>query len=219
MIGVLINSGLIIIGSLLGLLLNKYLKEKVLTTIFHGMGLCVVYLGIKDALSINHALYAIIALSIGGLIGESIDLDALFTNAINKISKSSNNSAFTSSTILFCSGSMAVIGSIQAGLYHDYSILISKGVIDCVASIILTSKKGKGIIFSSISVLVYQGVICLCSTVLAPLVSNEILMNDMIGVGSLILLAVGFNMLEITKIKTMNLLPSMVVIIILNLIS
>lgn len=218
MVAVLLNSIFIIGGTLIGCVLKKYLKENLLVTTLAGLGLCIVYLGIKGSLDIENVLYVIIAISLGGIIGEAIDIDNFFIKLMKKFDAKHDNSGFIEASIIFCSGSMSVIGSIQAGIYHDYTILISKGVIDFFTSIVLTLKYGYSVGLSATSVFIYQGLICLFSTFLVPLTTNTSLMNGLSGTGSLILLAVGLNMLKITKIKTMNLLPAMVIIVILNLI-
>mgnify|MGYP001244544993 CR=1 FL=1 len=224
MTGTLINCALIIAGSLVGLLLKKGIPDRIQDTVIKGIGLCVLYLGFSGALKITNALYAIVAFAVGGMIGEALDLDgrvgALSGWAARRFAAGDHASfaqGLTQAFILFCSGGMAVYGPLQSALANDNSTLISKGVIDGISAVILASRYGVGVVFSSIPVLLYQGLLALVAGWLQP-VLNEAVVANLTGTGSIILLGVGLNMLGAARIKAVNYVPAMLVAVVITLI-
>ena len=223
MLGTLVNSIAIIIGALIGLFLKGRLNERISKTIMEGLALCVIYIGISGALKANNTIVIIISIAIGALIGEIIDLDKIIGNLGRKIEEKFNkkenkisiSEGFVTSTLLFCVGAMAIIGSLESGLNNNHSTLFAKSILDGVSAIIFASSLGIGVILSAVSVFLYQGSITLCAGLLS-LILNEGTIQNITACGSLLIIALGLNMLKITKIKVSNLLPSILIITIVS---
>ena len=232
MLGVIVNSFAIICGGLLGLIVNKGIPKRLDKSIMDGLALVVIYMGISGALKGDNPLYVIISMVIGIIIGELIDIDKLLNkfglylddkisnkntdtsdelNKENKISK-----GFVFSSLLYCVGAMAVVGSIKSGLSNDYSVLFAKSVLDGVSSIFFAASMGVGVLLSSIVVFLYEGIITLGAGGISSILS-DIVVTYMTCVGSLLIFALGLNMLNISNIKVANLLPSMFIPIILGI--
>ncbi len=226
MLGTIVNSSAIIGGCLVGLVVKGRLTEKISTTIMNGLALCVLYIGISGVLKGNDTLQIIICIAIGALIGEIIDIDKMLNdlgNAIeNKVNSKKNNASkdrisiaegFVTSSLLFCVGAMAVVGSLESGLQGNNTTLFAKSILDGISSIIFASSLGIGVMLSSVAILIYQGSITLLAGVLSTVLTDTVIAN-MSAVGSLLIVGLGFNMLGITKIKVANLLPAIFIPII-----
>jgi uncharacterized membrane protein YqgA involved in biofilm formation len=230
MLGTIVNSLAIIGGCLIGLIVKGRLTERVSKTIMNGLALCVLYIGISGALKGQDTLQIIICIAIGALIGEIIDIDSKLSNLgdfierkINNRRKDSENEkisiaeGFITSSLLFCVGAMAVVGSLQSGLQGDNSTLFAKSILDGVSSIIFASSLGIGVMLSSVAIFIYQGSIALLAGGLSTVLTDNVISN-MSAVGSLLIVGLGFNMLGIAKIKVANLLPAIFLPIIYGLI-
>lgn len=215
MIGTFVNVGAILLGSVLGILIKKRIPERVTDTLLKGMALCVILVGISGAIKFNSLILIVISIAIGGIIGEIIDFDRHLNNlgdkAQKRFSKNDKNStfseAFVTSSLLFAVGSMAIIGSLQDSL-GNHETLFTKAMIDGITALSLSASLGIGVAFSSVIILVYQGVMTLGASFLTPLLTDAVL-NDMTAAGSLLILATGLNMLKITKIKVVNYIVAM----------
>ena len=229
MLGTIVNALAIIGGCLIGLIVKGRLTEKISSTIMNGLALCVLYIGISGALKGNDTLQMIISIALGALIGEIIDIDKRLNNLgdmieqkINSKRKGTSNEkisiseGFVTSSLLFCVGAMAVVGSLESGLQGNHTTLFAKSVLDGVSSIIFTSSLGIGVLLSSVAVLVYQGSITLLAGGLSTVLTDTIISN-MSAVGSLLIVGLGFNMLGVSKIKVANLLPAIFIPIIFGL--
>lgn len=216
MLGTLVNFSAIIAGSIVGILLKNGVPEKISNTIMQGLSLCIVFIGISGAIKGSNTLLIIISMVIGGLIGELIDLDNLLQKLGDKIEDKFKgkgikiSEGFVTTSLMFCVGSMAIVGSLQSGLEGDHKILFAKSIIDGIASIIFASSLGIGVMLSSLSVLIYQGAITLGAASLKVILIQSVI-TDMTAVGSLLIIGLGLNMLNITKIKVANLLPAVVI--------
>ncbi|AJG98366.1 hypothetical protein LF65_01763 [Clostridium beijerinckii] len=219
MLGTIVNSLAIIGGCLIGLIVKGRLTEKISSTIMNGLALCVLYIGISGALKGKDTLQIIICIALGALIGEVIDIDRRLNDLGNMIErkingKRKNNSndkisiseGFVTSSLLFCVGAMAVVGSLESGLQGNNSTLFAKSILDGVSSIIFASSLGIGVMLSSIAIFIYQGSITLLAGGLSTILTDNVISN-MSAVGSLLIVGLGFNMLGISKIKVANLLP------------
>ena len=223
--GAVVNFFLVILGTLLGLLFKKGLPEKIQNVLMTGMAFCVFYIGVTGIFDKNANILIIIAcMAIGAVIGELIDLDKLI-NKIgqgieNRFNKNGGNlsiaKGFVSATLLFCVGAMTIVGSIDSGINGDNATLYSKSVIDCVAAMALTSSLGFGVIFASLSVLIIEGGLSILATVVSPILT-EYIISQMSVIGSLLIVALSFNMLGITKIKVMNFVPAILLPLLLCL--
>ncbi|MDV4152481.1 DUF554 domain-containing protein [Clostridium sp. AL.422] len=226
MLGTIVNSLTIVIGSLIGLFLKGSINEKVSDTIMNGLALCVIYIGISGAVKGNNTIVMIISIVIGGFIGEIIDIDKKLENLGMRIEKRFNKNGekisvaqgFITATLLFCVGAMAIVGSLESGLSNNHSTLYAKSVLDGISSIIFASTFGIGVILSAIVVFIYQGSITLAASLLSNFL-NDTAINNMTAVGSLLIIGLGLNVLGITKIKVSNLLPAILIAAILSLIN
>lgn len=229
MLGTIVNSLAIIGGCLVGLIVKGRLTEKVSTTIMNGLALCVLYIGISGALKGQDTLQIIICIAIGALVGEIIDFDKRLNDLGNIIEEKINNNkknnsnekisvseGFVTSSLLFCVGAMAVVGSLESGLRGDHSTLFAKSILDGVSSIIFSSSLGIGVMLSSVAILIYQGSITLLAGGLSTVLTETVISN-MSAVGSLLIVGLGFNMLGVSKIKVANLLPAIFIPIIFGL--
>jgi hypothetical protein len=217
MVATLINAGLILLGSVLGLLFKNRISTRFSVVITQGLSLCVLAIGISNALKTDDTLCVIICMVVGTLIGEALRIEDRLDSAgellRRTLIKGDGDSRFTegfvTATLIYCIGAMAITGSIEAGLNHDYSILVSKGVIDGVTAISFAAAMGVGVAFSVLPVMIYQGAITLLATVVGPYLSDAVI-AAMSGVGGAIIMGLGINMLGIakTKIKVGNMLPA-----------
>lgn len=217
MIATLINVALILVGSVLGLLFKNLISEKLSKVITSALALCVLGIGINGMIGTQDTLCVIICMVVGTLIGETIDIERRLEGAGDllrrKITKGNDTSRFTegfvTASLLYCVGAMAITGSIEAGLNHNYSILISKGVLDGVSAISFTAAMGIGAAFSAVPLLIYQGGITLLASVVGPYLGGAVI-TEMSAVGGTIIVALGINMLGLgkEKIKAGNMLPA-----------
>jgi len=219
MTGNLVNTAAIILGGLLGLLFRKGLSERFKEIIMQAIGLAVLFIGMTTALSgllnpQSDPLLFILALAFGGILGEALRIELRLEQLGNRLQKRMGEAhgtlseGFVTSSLLFCVGSMAVIGSFKSGLEGDHSVLYAKSILDGVASMILASSLGLGVLFSAVSVLLYQGSITLLSGFLEPWI-NESMIREISNVGGILITAIGINLLKIRQIKTGNLLPAL----------
>lgn len=224
MLGTIVNTLSIIVGGLIGIIAKGKISKNINDTIMNGLALCVVYIGVSGALKGNDTIIIIISITLGGLIGEIIDIDKRLENLGEKIEKKFNKNkdnisisqGFVSATLLFCVGAMAIVGALESGLNNDYSTLYAKSVLDGITSIIFTSTLGVGVLLSAFAVFVYQGSITLMAGFLSSFL-NDVAINNMTAVGSILIIGLGLNILGVTKIKISNLLPSIIIAVIISL--
>ena len=220
MIATIINALLVIAGGVIGTVFGNKIKEKYTHAIMTVMSLVTVVIGIKFAVGTSNILIIVICLVLGTLMGTAIKIDDRLNNSGELIKKRFKNTplgqgrisdAFVTTSVLFCVGSMTVIGSIQAGLNHDYSILLTKSVMDFVTSIAFASAFGAGVILSSVTVLVVQGSITLLASALAPLLTAQVI-TEMSAVGGAMFIGMAINMLGLReeKIKVGDMLPAII---------
>ncbi len=213
-----INVILVLIGSAIGLLFKNLISEKLMAVMTHALGLCVLGIGISNMVGTENMLCVIVCMVVGTAIGHAIDIEGRLERGGDllraRLVKGQGNSRFTegfvNASLIFCVGAMAITGSIEAGLNHNYSIIISKGVIDGVTSITFAATMGIGVAFSVIPVLVYQGLITLLAAWVGPLLPGAVI-TEMTAVGGALIVAIAINMLDLgkTKIKAGNMLPAM----------
>ena len=220
MLGTIINSAAIILGCIAGLILKNRFPLKISEVLFQGIGLTTLMIGSQMAIKGSEILYIILSIVVGGIIGEIIDIETRLDSLGNKIKgifkglKGTERftEGFITASLLYCVGSMAVMGAIEEGIRGNPDILLAKSALDGISSIIFASSLGIGVMFSAISVFVYQGMI----TQIAQLVRNFItegMINEMTAVGGILIIGLSFGILKIKKIKVANLLPSLLIII------
>ncbi len=222
MIGTVVNTLAAVVGGLLGTLLKKGIPERFADLVQKGLALCVLYIGIKGSLVGTNTLVTILSLVLGAILGELLNIDGgierLGAWAQRKLSKGGSRlgEGFVTASLLFCVGSMSVVGSLQSGLTGNHETIFTKSMLDFVSAIILGSSLGLGVCLSGAFVLVYQGAIVLLARWAAPILSDYVV-AEMSCAGSLLIVALGLNMLGVTKLKVGNLLPAMFLPIILCL--
>jgi len=217
MIGVLVNVVAVVIGSSIGLLLKKGLNPKLLRIIMQGIGLSVIVIGIGGALKTNNTLLLVISLVLGGIIGGLLKVEDTLDNIGAKIEKKFSKGVeggfakgFVMATLVYCVGAMAIVGSIEAGVNGNNETLYIKAVLDGISAIVFTATLGWGVMFSSVSILIYQGAIVLLGFQLEPFLTTE-LVNEISAVGGILILGIGINILEIKKIHVGDLLPAVLI--------
>lgn len=224
MLATIINALAIVIGSLIGLVIRKGIQDRYQKIIYSAAGMTSLAIGIQMLLKTSHILAFAVALIAGGLAGTWLDIEGAILRFGEKLksrfagkSESSTFAAgFLTASVLFCAGAMAIVGAFKAGTEGDYSLILTKSVLDGFMSIIFAGAMGIGVAFSALTILVYQGGLTLLSGWLKPFVS-EIMLAELTGIGGALVLMIGFGLLDIKKFKTADFLPAMLVTILLVL--
>lgn len=213
MLGTIVNTLSIIIGSLIGLFFKGSIPEQFSKTIMHGIGLAVILIGLKTALKTEAILMVIISLAVGSFLGELLRvenrLDQLGNWLGKRLSQDSKgiSKGFVSTSLLYCVGAMAIIGSMESGLTGNHQTLFAKSILDGIGSILFASTLGIGVLFSAASVFIYQGLLTLTASSIKPFLLPEVV-SQMSAVGGLLIVAIGIGLLEIKRIKIGNMLPA-----------
>ena len=206
MIATFVNCGVIIVGCIIGLFIKGGIPERFNKIIMNGLALCAMFIGFSGALEGNNTIITIVSMAVGALIGELIDIDK-WLNKLGetiqaKLDKGDGKESriaegFVNASLLYCVGAMSIVGALQAGLSGNYDTIYAKTVLDGVSSVIFSASMGIGVIFSSVTVLLYQGGITLCATFLSGILSQAVI-AEMTAVGSLMIVGLGLNLLDIT---------------------
>ncbi len=213
MLGTIVNCLAIVAGSLVGLLFKNGIPDRYNQTVMQAVGLAVLLVGLKTAIVSDDLLVIIISLALGALSGEWVGiedrLNRLGKFLESRFSKGSGGFAqgFVTASLIYCVGSMAIVGALESGLSGNHATLFAKSCLDGIVSVILSSSLGLGVLFSAVPVLLYQGAITLMASVLKPLLVPAVI-AQMSGVGGLLILGIGMNMLRDKKIKVGNMLPA-----------
>lgn len=224
--GAVVNFVLVVIGSAIGMLLKGGLPERIRDTLVKGMSLCVIYIGITGLFEDGtKPLVVLISMALGSILGELLDLDAKLNRlgqALERKFKAKDGQSritegFVSATMLFCVGAMTVVGSIDSGVSADNTTLYSKSVLDLVSSVALASGLGFGVMLSSVAVLVIEGGLTVIAALCGPMLNTDVI-TQMSVVGSMLIIALGLNMMGLTRLKVMNYLPAIFLPLLLCLI-
>lgn len=225
MIGVLANAFAIaicaILGKIIGMRFNKSLQEQIMNV----LGICVIFIGISSALKTEDILLLVISSVVGLIIGYKLKIEEKLNTLGEKVNRLVNKSessstfveGFVSATLIFCIGSMGIIGSINAGILGDNSMLFTKSILDGATSIVLASTLGLGVAFSAIPIILYQGLIVLLATMFKNLFTPMMIAN-LSGVGGICIIAIGLNIMNIKKIQTGNMIPALIIPVLYELI-
>jgi len=214
MLGTIVNSLAVVVGGLIGIIFKNFIPQNITDALLKASGLAVVTVGIKLSLVGENLILLIISLVVGTAIGEVINIEGKLDNlgkfAESKLKNKENNVSlgFISYSLVTCVGSMAIVGSIQSGLTGNHEVLFSKALIDGLVAIPMAVSMGVGVVFSSISVFLYQGIITLLAQAVQALLS-DVVVNEMTAIGGALIMAMGLNFLKIKRIKVGNMLPSM----------
>ncbi|WP_129600248.1 DUF554 domain-containing protein [Anaerophilus nitritogenes] len=213
MLGTIVNTLAIIGGSLLGLLFKGGIPKKYNETVLKANALSVILIGIMGAVKTQNILLVIFSMVIGSVLGEFLNiednLDKLGKYIGNKLGDQQGSIAkgFVTSSLLFCVGSMAIVGALESGLTGNHQTLFAKSTLDGITSIVFTSTLGIGVIFSAVSVFLYQGIITLLAIYMKDVLTAEVI-REMSAIGGLLIMGLGFNLLELKKLKVGNMLPA-----------
>ena len=220
MLAVFINCATVIVGSLIGLLVGKHLKESFKEIVFACSGLITLVMGIQMAMQSSNFLVLLLALLIGGALGYLLKIEDRVLSLGDKLGKMTGNKdaqtgtqnfakGFLTASVLFCSGAMSVVGSIQAGTTGEMTTILIKSVMDGCMAVVFASVYGIGVMFSFLFILLYQGFFTLAGGWLEPLL-GAVGINELSAEGGVLLLMIGFGLLKIREFKTANFLPALV---------
>lgn len=218
MLGVLVNTCTVLLGSTIGLLIKGGIPKRLSNAVMLALGLCTVAIGIDGLIAGGNIMIMIISMVLGTFIGTLLKIDdginTLADKLTKKLSKGENERSFSegfvTACLVFCVGSMTIVGSLQSGLTGNNDLIFTKSLLDFISSMMLSVSLGIGVIFSSIFVLLFQGALVLCSGFLSPILgSYEI--SQISFVGSLMVLALGLNIMGITKLKVADYLPALII--------
>ena len=215
MIGTIINTATVILGSAIGLAFKKRVPEKAINVVFQGIGLFTICIGISMFLKSQQLLVVVLSILIGGITGGLLQLDKKIENFSEKLKKKVSiidkrfTEAVVTSFLLFCTGAMTILGAIDEGLGNGSELLITKSIIDGFASIALASALGIGVLFSSVPLFLFQAAITLTALFFGNFFDAAII-NEMTATGGVLLCGLGLNLLNVTKIKTVDLLPAII---------
>ena len=220
MTGTIINAVAILIGSAIGIFLNTKLPERFIKIVFQGIGLFTLFIGVYMALKTNNLFFMIISIVLGGIIGEGINIEKYISKFGDKIKNKfkSKNSRFSEGMItaflLFCMGSVTILGAIEEGLGGEPNLLLAKSVLDGVSSVALAAALGFGVAFSIVPLLIYQGGLTILASYFGDYFSETII-NELTAVGGLMLIGLGLTILDIKPLKILNMTPSLIVIVLI----
>jgi len=218
MLGPLVNAAAIIVCSLIGCFLIKSMPARFEGIIKKALGLFVIFIGFKGALENQRVLLMCMSLVTGAVIGELMDIDGMINRlgawAEKRLNIGSGQKSFSkgfvTATILYCSGSLIIVGSLQSGLTGTHDLLFMKAILDGIISIIFAASMGIGVAFSAFPLFIYEGILVLVSGAVKDYLSPEII-REMSAVGSLVVAAVGINFVGILEIKVANFIPAVFV--------
>lgn len=218
MIGVLVNTATVLAGSLIGLIFKRGIPKKLTDAVMLGIGLCTVYIGISGALKGENTLILIGSIVLGAIIGTAVDLDRRLNGLGEWIGRRLNKTdgkvsvaeGFVTASLLFCIGSMTIVGSLQSGLTGDNETIFIKSLLDLVSSLILSVSLGAGVVCAAAFVFVFQGALVLLARYLAPVLTASAV-NELTCAGSIIIIALGLNLIGVAKIKVANYLPAIII--------
>ncbi len=220
MLGVLVNTGTVLLGSTIGLLLKGGIPKKLSNAVMTALGLCTVAIGIDGLVKGGNIIILILSMIIGTVLGTLLKIDdginKLADKLTSRFSKHKNegersfSEGFVTACLVFCVGSMTIVGSLQSGLTGNHDLIFTKSLLDFISSMMLSVSLGIGVIFSSIFVFLFQGALVLFSGFLSP-VLGEYEIAQISFVGALMVLALGLNIIGITKLKVADYLPALII--------
>lgn len=212
MIGTILNTIAIIIGSAIGSLLKKGIKEEYQTALFTAMGFAAVALGVNAIVqnmpNSSYPVLFIVSLAVGGLVGTIINLDAKFNNLINRFSKTDLGKGLSTAILLFCIGTLSILGPVESALNNNHTYLFTNATLDLVTSMALAATYGFGIAIAAVVLFIWQSSIYLSAQYIEPFLT-DVLMTEVSIVGGILILSSGLSILGIKDSKTLNMLPSL----------
>jgi len=220
MLGTFVNAGAVIGGGIIGLMFNKSMPERYKTIYFQAIGLFTIAMGISMVWNMHHILIVVSSLAIGSLLGEWINLEvraeklSLYLKNKFHIGSDRFSDGLITAFLLYCVGSMTILGAIQEGAGGSSDLLMTKSLMDGFSSILLASAFGMGVIFSAIPLLLFQGGITLLAMGASSFFTPSII-QGLTSVGGILLIGLGINILEIKKLRIINMLPALIIVAVL----
>ncbi len=221
MVGTIVNVGAVIIGSAIGLAFRSRIPKRLFEIVFQAIGLFTIYLGLVMAFKANNMLIMIFSLVVGSLLGEWINIEKgaerLSDKIKHKLGKEDDASFSTgmiTAFLLFCMGSMSILGCFEEGIGKGSSLLFTKSIMDGFSAIALTAAFGIGVMFSSIPLLIYQAALTLLAILFGNIIPEAII-TELTGIGGILILGLGFTILNIKKISVLNMLPALLIEVLL----
>jgi len=220
MIGTLVNTVAVIAGGSIGILLKKNMPQRITTIYFQAVGLFTLAIGISMSVKMDHILIVVGSLALGALLGEFLNLETKVENLSEKfkIKLKLGNERFTEGLVtaflLFCIGSMTVVGTIQEGTGGSPDLLYTKSLMDFFSAMLLASAFGAGVVVAAVPLFVFQAGLTLLAMVAGRFFS-PVIIGGLTYVGGILLIGLGINILEIKKLRIMNMLPSLIIVVIL----
>lgn len=234
MLAVFVNCAAVIAGALIGCIFSRKISSSLSDIVQTGAGVITLIIGMQMAFEYESIICLAICLFLGGIAGTWIDIDGAILKLGTKLeglvkkpapeagegtalSEGSGNKnfayAFLNSSVLFCVGAMAILGSFKAGIEHDYTVIFTKSILDGFMAIVFAASMGIGTAFSCLTVFVYQGLLTLLAGVVAPYIDEQML-NELSACGGAMIIMIGINLLGLKKIKTANYLPALIFVVI-----
>ncbi|HLU21795.1 DUF554 domain-containing protein [Lederbergia graminis] len=214
MIGTIVNTIAIIVGSFAGSFLKKGIKEEYQSALFTAMGFAAVAIGINAVVqnmpNSSYPVLFIVSLAIGGLVGTVINVDARFNQLVNRFSQSDLSKGLSTAILLFCIGTLSILGPVESALHHNHTYLFTNATLDLVTSMALAATYGIGIAFAAVVLFAWQTAIYLCAQYVEPFLTNA-LMTEVSIVGGILILSSGLSILGIKDSKSLNMLPALLV--------
>ncbi|MFW6114679.1 MAG: DUF554 domain-containing protein [Thermodesulfobacteriota bacterium] len=213
LLGTVVNTFAIIAGSLIGLFFGRFIPKAHADTVLKAVGLAVILIGLKMAWKTSDFIMVICSLAVGsglgGVIGIEDRMNRMGKRLEDRFSSSGNgfSKAFVTTSLLYCVGSLAIVGSLESGLTGSHQTLFAKSVLDGLGSILFAATMGIGVLFSSLAVFLYQGTIAVSAAFAKDLLTADVIAR-MSAVGGLLIAGMGFNMLGMTKLKIGDMLPA-----------
>ncbi len=225
LIGTIVNTATVILGSLIGMSLGNILPERLRDTVMKGLGMCTMFIGVTGMLGGKNALITIISIAVGAAMGELLDLDGRLSRFAGKLEnkfqkpgeKTSLAEGFVTASLVFCVGTMTIVGALNDGLSGNHEMLFTKAVLDFVSSMIFASSLGIGVLLAAGAVFLIQGSIACLASFVAPLLQQGNTIEEMTVVGSVLILGLGLNLIGVSKLKVMNYVPAIFLPILLCL--
>jgi uncharacterized membrane protein YqgA involved in biofilm formation len=217
MLGVIVNASSVIIGSILGLIIGHRIQEELKTQVLIPAGIVTLLVGIQMGLTSGNIIIPLLASIVGGILGHVLQIEngiIQLGNFLHRLTPAAESkhfaSGFLKASVLFCAGSMTIVGSFQSGIMNDHQLIFLKSTLDGFMSLILASTLGVGVLFSALVVFLYQGALVLSSFWLQPLVQGRIL-EEIGATGGIMVIMIGLDLLELRKIKTANFIPALLI--------
>lgn len=209
-IATLVNSISVVIGSLLGFFMKRGIPENIKEILFFAAGLTTLGIGMTMVMKVNNFLIVLASMAIGGAIGELLDIESFLRRIGSTMKEGDFSTGFMMASILFLVGPMTIVGSVNAGLTGDASLIYLKSLLDGISSFILGSIYGLGVTVSALSVLVVQGTLVIMSSYLKFL-TQPMYLNDLVAVGGVMIIGIGLKILDIKDTRIGNFIPALAV--------